>query len=116
MEYVHRFFRNFLRITVHWIERMPFRRESTILACKRVTRRHTYDVIAEGVQDILLDNCIQNKFVVIPRITDLTLSRLPRNSLAKIEKQYLRFIPNEHKIQSTIFYYCSTNDEQRQID
>lgn len=53
-------------MTVHWIDRTSLRRESAILACKRVIGRHTYDVIAKEIQNILLDYRIQNK---VRRIT-----------------------------------------------
>lgn len=53
-------------MTVHWIERTPLRRESAVLACRRVTGRHTYDVIAKEIQGILLEYRIQNK---VRRIT-----------------------------------------------
>jgi len=41
--------RNYLGMTVHWINKKSLRRCKAALACTRITGRHTYDVQAENI-------------------------------------------------------------------
>lgn len=46
---------------VHWIDEKSLERKSAVLACHRVTGRHTYDVLAREINAIFLKYKIQNK-------------------------------------------------------
>lgn len=41
-------------MTIHWIDE-NFERKSAALAVKRIMGRHTYDVLAENMEQIFLD-------------------------------------------------------------
>ncbi|KAM7315752.1 uncharacterized protein ISCGN_005535 [Ixodes scapularis] len=58
------FHRSFLGVTVHWINPESLARESAIFACKRLTGRHTYDVLAAALQDVFREFKITNKILV----------------------------------------------------
>uniref|UniRef100_A0A1S4M067 Uncharacterized protein n=2 Tax=Ixodes scapularis TaxID=6945 RepID=A0A1S4M067_IXOSC len=55
---------SFSGVTVHWINPESLARESAILACKRLTGRHTYDVLAAALQDVFREFKITNKILV----------------------------------------------------
>lgn len=48
-------------MTVHWINQETLQRESAALACRRVTGRHTFDVIGREITKVLREYHIQNK-------------------------------------------------------
>ena len=54
--------RGFIGVTAHWLEE-DLSRSSVVLACKRIKGRHTYDVLARYLEEILQDYGIQNKTV-----------------------------------------------------
>lgn len=47
--------RSFLGVTIHWINVDNFQRKSSSLACRRFRGTHSYDKIADVLQDIHLD-------------------------------------------------------------
>lgn len=47
-------------MTVHWIDQ-DLNRHSAALACKRVIGKHTYNVLAKEIHEVLVDYKIQNK-------------------------------------------------------
>jgi len=47
--------RSFLGVTIHWIDVDNFQRKSSSLACRRFRGTHSYDKIADILQDIHLD-------------------------------------------------------------
>ena len=50
----------FIGITVHWLD-SELKRKSAALACRRIVGRHTYDVIASSIEEILVEFRIHNK-------------------------------------------------------
>ena len=52
--------KSFIGITAHWID-SELKRRSVALACRRLIGRHTYDVIAEKMEDVLVEFSIHNK-------------------------------------------------------
>ena len=42
--------RSFLGITVHWIDENSFKRRHTVLCYKELSRAHTFDVLADTMQ------------------------------------------------------------------
>ena len=55
-------------MTVHWLDPVTLARNSNGLACKRITGKHTYDVLADSIERILSKFKIQNKTACI--VTD----------------------------------------------
>ena len=56
--------RSFLGVTIHWIDEESLRICSGALACRRLAGRHTYDVLAEMLEDIHRDFTIKEKVTV----------------------------------------------------
>lgn len=54
--------------TVHWLNPLTLERQSKGLACKRIYGRHTYDNIAEMIDNVLSEFNIQTKTTMI--VTD----------------------------------------------
>ena len=52
--------KSFIGLTAHWID-SELKRRSVALACRRLIGRHTYDVIAEKMEDVLVEFSIHNK-------------------------------------------------------
>ena len=52
--------KSFIGLTAHWID-SELKRRSIALACHRIIDRHTYDVIAEKMEDVLVEFSIHNK-------------------------------------------------------
>lgn len=44
--------KSYLGMTAHWINTISFKRQKAALACKRVRGRHTYDVMANKIEQI----------------------------------------------------------------
>ena len=55
-------------MTAHWINPENLQREDVALACRRITGRHTFDVLAKAINDIHTEYHIQNK--VTHTVTD----------------------------------------------
>lgn len=55
------FQRAYLGVTVHWLDPVTLKRNSKGLACRRVMGRHTFDVLADSIDEILTEFKIQNK-------------------------------------------------------
>ena len=55
--------RSFIGVTAHWIDDVTLER-SAALACKRLKGRHTYDVLAEKLEDIHSEYDIQAKITM----------------------------------------------------
>ena len=56
--------RSYLGVTIHWLDE-SMSQKSQALACKRIVGSHTYDVLAEALESILLEFQVQMKFSVI---------------------------------------------------
>ena len=52
--------KSFIGLTAHWID-SEVKRRSVALACPRLIGPHTYDVIAQKVEDVLVEFSIHNK-------------------------------------------------------
>ena len=48
-------------MTVHWIDQHSLEREMRVLACRRLTGRHTYKVLAKMIEEIHMDFKIETK-------------------------------------------------------
>lgn len=48
-------------MTVHWLDHDTLERKSKGLACRRLQRRYTYDVLAKTIELILIVFNIQDK-------------------------------------------------------
>lgn len=48
-------------MTVHWIDSSTLKREKSVLACRRLTGRHTHDVLAKHMSDIHVQFRIDDK-------------------------------------------------------
>ena len=53
--------RSFIGVTGHWIETETLQRKSCVLACRRLTGRHTFDVLASQLEDIHTEFEIRSK-------------------------------------------------------
>ena len=53
-------------MTVHWISESTLQRKSAMLCLRRLTGRHTYDVLAKAVVDVL------NEFGIAEKVTRIT--------------------------------------------
>ena len=60
--------RSYLGDTVHWLCYDNFERKSAALACRRLTKSHTYDLLADQLQDVYCEYGIKSK--VIKTTTD----------------------------------------------
>lgn len=56
--------KSYIGVTAHWINLRSLKREYAALACSRLFGSHTYDVIANKINEIHKDYKIQNKFVL----------------------------------------------------
>jgi hypothetical protein len=48
-------------MTVHWIDESTLKRQKSILACRRLLGRHTYDVLAKTIETVHMEFRIENK-------------------------------------------------------
>ncbi|CAI6343554.1 unnamed protein product [Macrosiphum euphorbiae] len=62
------FKRSYIGITVHWYDPESFQRLSAALACRRIKGRHTFDVLAKIMHDVIYEYGIFNKIIKI--VTD----------------------------------------------
>lgn len=53
--------RSYLGVTIHWIEPESLERKSAALALRRLTGRHTFDVLAAAIHDIHKEYVVHNK-------------------------------------------------------
>ena len=53
--------RSFIGVTGHWIETETLQRKSCVLAFRRLTGRHTFDVLASQLEDIHTEFEIRSK-------------------------------------------------------
>ena len=44
--------KSYMGMTAHWIDPADFSRKKAALACKRIKGRHTYDVVAEAIEEV----------------------------------------------------------------
>lgn len=61
-------YRSYLGMTVLWLDSSTLERLSMALSCRRVHGRHTYDVLAAGIEAVLDEFSIKNKTSIM--ITD----------------------------------------------
>jgi KRAB domain-containing zinc finger protein len=57
------FGKSYMGVTVHWIDRGSFERKSACLALRRMKGKHTYDVIANALQQIHKEFAIEGKIL-----------------------------------------------------
>ena len=50
-------------MTVHWIDQATLTRKKSVLACRRLKGRHTYDILAKEISDIHWDFQIEEKLI-----------------------------------------------------
>ena len=55
--------RSYLGMTVHWIDKDTLKRCKAAIACVRITRRHTYDVMASKIEHIHASYGLSGKVV-----------------------------------------------------
>lgn len=48
-------------MTVHWIDNSTLKRQKSVLACRRIIGRHTYDVLARTIETVHMDFRIEDK-------------------------------------------------------
>lgn len=53
--------RSYLGMTIHWLNSKTLERHSAGIACRRLHGRHTYDVLAETIENILSQYQILDK-------------------------------------------------------
>ena len=51
-------------MTVHWIDQATLTRKKSVLACRRLKGRHTYDILAKEISDIHWDFQIDEKVIM----------------------------------------------------
>ena len=56
--------RSYIGITAHWLDTETLERKSCVLACRRLKRSHTYDVLAAQLEDIHTEFEIRSKVVM----------------------------------------------------
>ena len=56
--------KSFFGVTGHWVDPVTLERRSAALACRRVTGRHTYNVIAEALNSVHVQYRIGSKVIV----------------------------------------------------
>ena len=81
--------RNFLGITVHWINPCNFKREKAAIACKRIKGRHTFDVIGFEMEQI------HSAFSLSHRITTTVADN--GSNFVKAFKMFAPTEPNEEE-------------------
>lgn len=54
-------FRAFIGFTVHWIDPQTMQRKLNALACRRIMGSHSYDKLAEVIEQVLIEFNIQSK-------------------------------------------------------
>ena len=79
--------RSYLGVTVHWLCYDNFERKSAALACRRLTGSHTYDLLADQLQDMYCEYGIKSK--VIKTTTD---------SCSNFVKAFSVFAPSEDDV------------------
>ncbi|KAL4127527.1 hypothetical protein QTP88_011694 [Uroleucon formosanum] len=55
---------SYLGITVHWIEKGSFERQSYLLSIKRLTRSHPYNILARSMESVYTLLNINNKIIM----------------------------------------------------
>ena len=55
-------------MTAHWIDELSLRRKQCVLACRRLTGRHTYDILAKTIEAVHIEFRIESK--VLETTTD----------------------------------------------
>ena len=54
---------SYLGVTLHWLCYDNFERKSAALACRRFTESHTYDLLADQLQDVCCEYSINSKVI-----------------------------------------------------
>lgn len=48
-------------MTVHWIDPTTMKRKKSVLACRRLLGRHTFDILAKTMETVHMEFRIENK-------------------------------------------------------
>lgn len=58
---IYLYFRSYIGITGHWLNKNTLERKSCLLAIKRLSGKHTFDVLAKSLESVYTEFDINNK-------------------------------------------------------